>query len=245
MFVYHTQRVKNTPLSIRICWRLFYVLQRFIPARFILRFLLNLVWLLWRLSCEQTDILLREQKYAPGLDLLRPRNVEDAIDGCVKGDRVCDFGGGGGNITHALLQLGCDVVFSDIDPKVEAAALSRFGPSINFRVENPMRVVTGQTGNYDLIVMSHVLEHIEDPHEFLLTLSGVTKAIHIEVPDIASEPLNYVRELLGMRIYKDDDHIIEMSLEYLANLVSNSNFRITSIVSRDACLVVRAVSKTR
>jgi hypothetical protein len=47
---------------------------------------------------------------------------------------------------------------------------------------------------------------------------------------------------LGLPVYKDDDHVIEMSLDYLSNLIQDSNFSIESIVSRDACLVARARS---
>jgi hypothetical protein len=87
-----------------------------------------------------------------------------------------------------------------------------------------------------------VLEHIENPKDFLKTIGKTTDRIHIEVPDLASDPLNYIRVKLGLRVYKDDDHVIEMSLEFLRNLIQDSNFLVESILSRDACLVARAKS---
>ena len=236
-------RHKQTPLILRITWRAYYLIQKIVPPERLLKILLNSVWALWRLSWEQTNVYENRQSTPGKIDILRPRNVSDAIEGMSGGMRVCDFGGGAGDISSALLVHGCKVVYCDTNQKLEANILERFRGNSDFSVADSFRVLQGLEGKFDLIIMSHVLEHIEEPQKFLETLSKTTKRIHIEVPDLAAEPLSYIRIKLGLPVYKDDDHIVEMSLEYLQKLVESAKFTVEKIVSRDACLVVRAISK--
>jgi SAM-dependent methyltransferase len=242
MFFKEISREKNTPISLRIVWRLFYLLQKIISPELLLKVLLNLVWALWRLSWEQTNIYEARHKTPGKIDILRPSNVADAVLGMSTGNRVCDFGGGAGDISQALLQLGCEVVYCDTNKDLEKSMLMRFGDNPRFSVAESKEVLCGNEGKFDLIVLSHVLEHIENPVDFLRTMGKTTDQIHIEVPDLSSDPLNYMRVKLGLRVYKDDDHVIEMSLGYLSRLIQDSNFTIESILSRDACLVTRAKS---
>lgn len=204
--------------------------------------LLNTVWALWRLSAEQTVFYEKRHVTEGKVDVLRPRNVSDAVRGMSAGRLVCDYGGGAGDISTALLNLDCKVVYCDTNPALEANILKRFADNPNFRVAESSDVIEGKAGKFDLIIMSHVLEHIENPRSFLETLGRATERIHIEVPDLAAEPLSYIRVKLGLPVYKDDDHIIEMSLEYLKKLIEDANYTIESIVSRDAALVARAKS---
>lgn len=242
MFFKEASRAKNTPILLRILWRIFYLLQKILSPEKLLIILLNTVWALWRLSWEQTNIYEARQKTIGKIDILRPRNVSDATKGMSQGDLVCDFGGGAGDISAALLSAGCQVVYCDTNSKLEVEMLERFGKNALFSVADSVAVIEGKVGKFDLVVMSHVLEHIENPRIFLETLGKTTKRIHIEVPDLASDPLNYIRIKLGLRVYKDDDHVIEMSLEYLEDLVKKSNYSIETLTARDACLVLRAKS---
>ncbi|MDP1712749.1 MAG: methyltransferase domain-containing protein [Candidatus Nanopelagicaceae bacterium] len=235
-------REKNTPFMLRLLWKTYYLLQKILPAGFLLKMLLNTVWALWRLSWEQTNVYEKRHETEGKVDILRPRNVSDAVAGVSASQRVCDFGGGAGDISTAFLKLGCNVVYADTNPALEANMLKRFGHLPNFKVANSYEVADGREGEFDLIVMSHVLEHIEDPRSFLEKLGKTTQRIHIEVPDLAAEPLSYIRVKLGLPVYKDDDHIIEMSLEYLKKLIEDSNYTVETIVSRDAALVARAKS---
>lgn len=242
MFFKEISRNKNTPMTLRIVWRIFYLLQKIISPERLLKILLNSVWALWRLSWEQTNIYEARHKSSGKIDILRPSNVADAIADVSIANRVCDFGGGAGDISQALLKLGCEVVYCDTNKDLEKSMLLRFGDNPRFSVADSKRVLCGDEGKFDLIILSHVLEHIENPTDFLKTMGKTTNRIHVEVPDLSSDPLNYIRVKLGLPVYKDDDHVIEMSLDYLSYLIQDSNFSIESIVSRDACLVARARS---
>jgi SAM-dependent methyltransferase len=244
MFFKEISRRKNTPITLRIVWKLFYFLQKVVSPERLLRILLNTVWALWRLSWEQTNIYEARHKSSGKVDILRPSNVADATTGVSIANRVCDFGGGAGDISEALLKLGCEVVYCDTNKDLEQSMVIRFGNNPRFSVADSKQVLNGDQGKFDLVIFSHVLEHIENPRDFLKKIGKITERIHIEVPDLASDPLNYIRVKLGLRVYKDDDHVIEMSLEFLRNLIQDSNFLVESIVSRDACLVARAKSNS-
>lgn len=196
------------------------------------------------MSWEQTNIYEARHKSSGKIDILRPSNVADAIVGVSTANRVCDFGGGAGDISQALLKLGCEVVYCDTNKDLEKSMLKRFGDNPRFSVADSKQVLYGDQGKFDLIILSHVLEHIENPVDFLKIMGKTTNRIHIEVPDLSSDPLNYIRVKLELPVYKDDDHVIEMSLDYLSSLIRDSNFSVESILSRDACLVARAKSNS-
>ena len=236
-------REKHTPLSVRLIWRLYYQIRRVLPARTLLKMLLNSVWTLNALSWEQTRLYESSRARKSEVDILRPNNVANAADGLDKSHRVCDFGGGLGDISSELVKRGCDVVYCDTNPVFQKSVMEKFNSFPNFRMADSSALVKGQEGIFDLVILSHVLEHIENPTEFLNSIRKMAIRIHVEVPDLTADSLNFCRLELGLPVYRDDDHVIEMSLGYLKKLIEGSGFEIESIISRDGCLVARAKSK--
>ena len=82
-----------------------------------------------------------------------------------------------------------------------------------------------------------MLEHIEKRKEFLKQISELSSKIHIEVPDLASDALNFIRLNLELPVHKDDDHVVEFTIETLECLLVDSGLIIESLKSRDGCLV--------
>jgi len=235
-------RKKQHTLFFRITWRTYYLLRRVVPVKKLLKVLLNSIWTLNGLVWEQTRLYEKSENAESKIDLLRPRNVLDATSNLIPPDRVCDFGGGLGDISDALVQIGCNVVYCDTNPLFQKYVSQRFSTFPNFRIAESERIVEGKEGTFNLFILSHVLEHIDNPTEFLANVSRISKTLHVEVPDLLSEPLNFIRMKLELPVYRDDDHVIEMSLEYLKDLIESSNFTIDSISSRDGCLVAKATS---
>jgi len=235
-------REKSTPFFLRIIWRTYYLIRRIIPAKILLKTLLNTVWALNALSWEQTRLYEKTSDVESTVDVLRPRNVLDATTDLRSSDRICDFGGGLGDISNALIHVGCEVVYCDTNPMFQMYVKKRFADFPNFKIADSTDVLTGKAGLFELVVLSHVLEHIDNPVDFLKNIGKISKRIHIEVPDLTSDSLNFIRMQLDLPVYKDDDHVIEMSMEHLRNLIADSNFIVESIISRDGCLVARAKS---
>jgi hypothetical protein len=78
---------------------------------------------------------------------------------------------------------------------------------------------------------------VDERKEFLDQISELTSKIHIEVPDLASDALNFIRLKLGLQVHKDDDHVIEFTIETLEQILLDSGLIIESLRSRDGCLV--------
>jgi hypothetical protein len=80
---------------------------------------------------------------------------------------------------------------------------------------------------FDLLVLTHVLEHLVDPREFLNRFKHFFKYIYIEVPDFDSSQLNQFRKDLGIPlVYTDEDHKWEFSRDELTNVVAECGLKL-------------------
>ncbi len=80
---------------------------------------------------------------------------------------------------------------------------------------------------FDLLVLTHVLEHLVDPREFLNRFKRFFKYIYIEVPDFDSSQLNQFRKDLGISlVYTDEDHKWEFSRDELTGVLSECGLKL-------------------
>lgn len=101
---------------------------------------------------------------------------------------VLDFGCGSGNVLRTLSSLRDDLVLDgyDLDSRVESQLVG----IPNFRHLHSDLLPTAE--KYDLIVLSHTLEHLESPAKTLQDLSGLltdSGTLAIAVPDCSADPL--------------------------------------------------------
>jgi len=109
--------------------------------------------------------------------------------------RVADIGCGAGGALLAFRETGAAVVGCDLN-----ATFLELGREHGFDLRHGSHETLADAAPFDLIVLSHVIEHIPDPHAFLLDikrlLTPATGVIYVEVPglrDIAryGDPLAY------------------------------------------------------
>jgi SAM-dependent methyltransferase len=117
------------------------------------------------------------------LDLIKKLNLGDHIK------NVLDIGCGSGGALLPFRELGCKVKGYDFDEQY-----------VNFGKEKGLEIHLGEkkifqlSNSYDLIILSHVLEHLNDPIESLnqfMKLLGPEKFLLIEVPGIFWEAPGY------------------------------------------------------
>lgn len=193
-----------------------YRMQPFIPLgqKKKLKLFLDLEWIFSRMSLEQafrTDMKL--QKVA-GSDFMYSRIADDAL--------VLDVGCGNGSVIELMLAktqniTGIDHNRASVEiakeklknTKVEIICTDIF----DYFKKNNEKV-------FEVLVLSHVLEHLEAPAEFLQAISGRAKQFYIEVPDFEANYTNLYRSALGSDlIYTDADHVTEFDRESLEEII--------------------------
>lgn len=194
-----------------------YKAVRFFPAASgrKLDFLLDLEWIAWRLAWEQ----------GVGLGLQRPKRNGFLLDAIKPTDRVLDLGSGAGSISAAISAITPEVV--GIDHDANNLAMSRAAyPGIEF-IHADARDFLASGREFDVLVMSHVLEHLDRPEGILDFAASNFSRIYVEVPDFESSPLNQMRLTRKRRlVYTDNDHVSEFDRAELDALVEAAGMRV-------------------
>lgn len=160
---------------------------------------------------------------AADFDLIRLRDTAERIAGHVdRGARVLDIGCATGGLLHELQLVGFEQLVG-VDP---SAACTEYGRQ---RFDLEMHEGTlgdlPDIGRFDLVIVSHVLEHVERVGEAIESISSVLAPggqVYVEVPD----PMRY-RELL-VAPFQDfsTEHINHFSDRALVNLAGVHGFAV-------------------
>lgn len=80
-------------------------------------------------------------------------------------DQILEVGCGLGYLTYALRQEGYQATGVDISPEAIAHAEATYGPY--YEAENIVGMSERTTARYDVIIMTELIEHLEDPFPFI------------------------------------------------------------------------------
>jgi SAM-dependent methyltransferase len=139
--------------------------------------------------------------------------------------------------TDKVLEIGCDrgQVLAEINA-AERVGVDYNGAAIAAgRAAYPdLTLITGEAREYlatapefDVLILSHVLEHVDAPEEFLHSVKDRFARIYVEVPDFDWTDLNSVRLARGRKlIYMDDDHVAEFDRDELEDLFASMDLTI-------------------
>lgn len=192
--------------------------------KFKLKLYLDLEWIFNRLSHEYSFKIYGSNDHPnrifSGSFLIRTINSTD---------KVLDLGCKQGDISKIISSKAKSVVGIDFDQKEINTAKETYGETENLRfVCSEAYEYLEQTKEiFDVLILSHILEHIDNPKEFLKKFSSFFKKIYIEVPDFEASYLNHYRlNLDSQLIYTDADHLFEFDREELKELLSSCNLKI-------------------
>ncbi len=138
--------------------------------------------------------------------------------------RVLDVGCGNGALTADLAKVCAHAVGIDISsPNIEQAkkkATAEFicGDATTYPFE----------GEFDAVVLSNVLEHIEDRVNFLKKLKKITKRFLIRVPMIDRDWITLYKRQMGVEYRLDKTHVIEYTFDGLVNELGEAGLGIDS-----------------
>lgn len=128
------------------------------------------------------------------------------------GERVLDVGCGYGAVARSIARQRpkCIVLGMDLNgPRLTQAKNAQNPPNLNFLMGDATREVP--LGGWDVVILSNILEHIEERNNFLRSLLQATSAsrILIRVPLFERDWQMPLRRELGVAYISDADHKIE------------------------------------
>lgn len=202
---------------------LVYKIDKLLPlsSRLKLKLYLNLEWIFERMAHEKSFKVFRNHN-------IRNDSFKFIERFLLPTQTVLDVGCGSGELSHLLAQHTKHVLGIDHHSDTIHAARKRFsGSNLEFRFVDAQEFLTENKTHFDVLILSHVLEHLETPEIFLLNFKRFFDYIYLEVPDFDRTPLNsYRKEVDATLIYSDSDHIWEFDRKDMGELFHKSGLAV-------------------
>jgi 2-polyprenyl-3-methyl-5-hydroxy-6-metoxy-1,4-benzoquinol methylase len=145
-----------------------------------------------------------------------------------EGERLVEVGVGSGSFLAFARQHGLVVTGCDLSPEIAAAANSRFGVTV--RVQDISDVAAFE--KFDVAVLNHVVEHVEDPIQFLGSVRRALRrggVAHIAAPNVDS-----IDARLPGWVSYEPYHLLYFTPETLRIAAQKAGFSIISVTTHES-----------
>lgn len=228
---------RKKPFSIvtSVAYRVTALGKKIIGRERLLPFFLNNSRLFWRFASEISGELYGASYHthirALSEDLLKKWIPKDGS--------VLDIGCGIGRWCRVSAKYAKRVVGIDYDKEwIRIARETTAAENVEYILGDATKELKGQ--KFDLALLSHVIEHIEDSDKLLQEAKEFADTLCVEVPDFTADPLNWVRLKHGYQFYADGDHVREYTLETLQNQLERNGWKILHHEKNNGSMVVFA-----
>ncbi len=164
-------------------------------------------------------------------------------DRITEADRVLDVGCGIGALALDIAEkTGARVVGIDLNEEHIRAARTRYAhPKVDYLVGD-MRGA-GPEGQFDVVVMSNVLEHVKDRVDLLRSIARTARprAFLLRVPTFERDWRVPLKEELGLDYRLDPTHEIEYTADGFASELADAGLRVVEQQFRWGEIWARAV----
>jgi SAM-dependent methyltransferase len=212
-------RSKPRSFTVGLIYRVFHLGTALFGAERLTKLLLNASRLFSRLAFELSSAGYGERFHNVSMAL-----SEEILSRHIpSGETVLDVGCGYGRASRMAAKFAASVVGIDHDDKLLGIARKL---TTERNVEYIRGDVTTDLGGqkFGLVLLIHVIEHIDDPDKMLQALHEISNKIIVEVPDFESDPLNLVRFDLGLQFYSDGDHVREYTEKILTDQLTRNGW---------------------
>lgn len=141
-----------------------------------------------------------------------------------------------------LLDKNYDVVVEGIDINAHAIEIAKLNyPDIKFRVMDFFDL----EGQYDVIYMQQVIEHIENPDKALIKLKSLLKSggkLILTCPNHWAYVSKSISWLMNKKFCYDPTHVHEFNPKELVSIVEDSGFKKLKLLTRPGFPFVHSIS---
>lgn len=212
----------------------FYIFDKFLPInnKKKLKLYLNLQFIFYRLAHEKSYIKFQYQHPTTQYTI---KNIRQFIK---KNYKILDVGSGNGYIAYNLSNNVKQIVCIDNDKSIIRNAKKKFKKkNIQFICDDLKNLHKYNHHKFDLIVCSHIIEHLYKPFSFLNSLKKYNSKIYIEVPDFENDVLNSIKKKINYNLlYSDNDHIYEFDRNYLLKNLKKNKFKIINQIYKNGVI---------
>lgn len=180
-----------------------------------IKFFLNMEWIFNRLAHEMSFKIYSSENHP-----IRINAKNFLYKFLLKNHRVLDLGCSSGELSNIIAERVNKVVGIDHNEvSIKKAKETYTKENLTFICEDVKVFLKKSSEKFDILILSHILEHIDQPKEFLLNFKESFDYIYVEVPDFDKTPANHYRKDFNMKlIYTDDDHVSEFDRDELREL---------------------------
>lgn len=218
----HLKRNKKKILLLSIIYRLSKLLFM-VSSKKKLNLYLNLEWIFDRLAHEESF-----KNFETDNHPLRIFSLDFIQKQISPLDNVLDLGCNLGEISNKIAEFSNQVVGVDYNNDLITIAKTKYKkPNLNFICTDAFSYLEKTNEKFDVIILSHILEHIDNPEMFLKKCIPYAKKIFIELPDFEKTYLNYYRSAMNNKLnYTDVDHIWEFNRTELFSLINGVGLKV-------------------
>ena len=184
---------------------------------------LDMEWIFDRLAHETSFKVFSEKEHP-----IRIHTIEYLQTKISAEHKVLDLGCKYGEITYAISEMAHEVIGIDYSAtSIQIAKDKHKNDNLTFVVADAIDYLKAAENKFDVLVMSHILEHIDDPEKFLSDFVPFFKFVYIELPDFNKTYLNEYRKLTKQKlIYTDTDHVSEFDRHELKAVIDSAGLKI-------------------
>jgi len=147
------------------------------------------------------------------------------VDNVNEDDTVLDIGCGNGALTYDVAKKAGQVVGIDLNEKSISLARQRYSRgNIGYICGNVLNDLPDE--RFDVVILSNVLEHIDERVKFLKRLREMAPQFLIRVPMINRDWITLYKKEVGLDYRLDKDHYIEYTLETFEYELSKAGLQI-------------------
>lgn len=203
----------------------FYFLRRILPlsTRAKYRLFLNLEWIFNRFAYEYSVRMYKYEDHP--VVIYKMKFLKESIAG---NHSVVDLGCANGLISYWVAEFARKVVGIDHNKHlIDIAKANYVRDNLQFYTIDAAEFLENNSEKYDVLILSHILEHIDHPKEFLLKYIKFFEYVFVELPDYDSTVLNHFRKDQNLKlIYSDDDHVSEFDRNELKQIFSECGIKV-------------------